>query len=201
MRPGPAHVTVEPLRRGTTNGAAHARVLQEGALCAIANAWLTAAPLPGDGPARDLGVPGPADCERIRCWDEGFPFLRMLEERAIDYPVTVADFPGGPPVADLWAREIKGHPDGTPLASQMVDVILCDAHLLDAAVRALPVLELNGVSLDLTISWASVAGDGWRRVRTEAAGTGRGLVTMQGTVWDAGGAVVARASQLALVRS
>jgi acyl-CoA thioesterase len=194
VEPGPLDVAVEQIRRGGSSAAVHVRLRQDTVDRVLVQAWLVDGPI-DVGEREAMAVAGPASCPEVTCWDELMPFMKVIDKRAIDYPLTIETFLGGPPLADLWVRA-GGDAVSESLAGQLVDVIALDTYLGDAAYRPHQTADFVPSSLDLNVWWSSTATTEWRRVRVEAAGPGRRLTPTIGTVWSPDGAVRARASQL-----
>lgn len=195
--PGPLEIAVEVLHRGRSSAAVHVRARQGGVDRVVAQSWLVTGPI-DVGERNPMAVAAPDACPEVTCWDESLPFIRAIDERAIDYPLSIEGFPGGPPSADLWIRAVGIDASVNPLAGQLLEVVALDTHMVDAAIRPQPSMDLSSVlSLDLNVWWSCTTPTEWRRVRVDAPGQGNRLTPIVGAVWSPDGTVRARASQLA----
>ena len=192
--PGPLEVVVEEVRRGRASAAVHVRLRQDQLDRVLVQAWLVDEPIEV-GEREVLTVAEPARCPEVTCWDEALPYMQAIDERAIDYPLSMEAFLDGPALADLWVRAMGGSA-ADALAGQLLDVIALDTHLVDAACRPHRTRTFDLVSMDLNVWWSSTAPTEWRRIRVEASGPGHRLAPTTGTIWSEDGSVRARASQL-----
>ncbi|MEO3863610.1 acyl-CoA thioesterase domain-containing protein [Acrocarpospora sp. B8E8] len=183
VRPGALLFDIEQLRAGGSMAARRVTAHQGGEPLASVQAWFTRPDLFPSATHPRATPPQRSwdDCPTIEwSWPDA-PFLRHIDERAIDYPTSYATFQNGPPHVELWARPFERHLE--PLPRQLLDVILFDAHLLDAAYRATTLTDLHMVSLDLCVTWATTPPDGWLHVTTDAL-LGPSLVVTTGTLAD-----------------
>ena len=183
---GPIEVAVELVRRGRASAAVHVRVRQDELDRVLVQAWLVDGPIEV-GERESLHVPRPDSCPVLECFD-GWTYMQAIDERSIDYPVSLASFLGGPPLVDLWVRAARDSANGS-LAGQLLDIIALDAHAVDAALRPHRTGHFVPASLDLNMWWSSTAPTEWRRVRVEASGPGHRLAPTTGTVWAPDGTV------------
>lgn len=195
-RPGVLALQVEELRAGRRTWAGRVLASQAGREILTCTAWFGdrgAAPetsppgtmSPGNGAA---DVPDPAACPSLEWLAQEWPCVGFLDERGIDYPVG-RDEVGGPARVALWARPSKPlGPD--PFLAQALDLMLADAHTLDAALRPTGLVATFGVSLDLTVAWErpAPAGD-WLRLSAESGPADDGFVACTGTIRARDGAL------------
>jgi acyl-CoA thioesterase len=201
-RAGPIEVHIDELKTGRRLKAARALVVQEDRPTATVQAWF------GMAPRRTLPIPVGLDaapeaaaCEEIRFRRERIPYMGVLEERAIAYPSSYASFSRGPACVDLWARPRLPLGTNDPLLGYLLDIMIFDAHVLDATLWARDSSEIQTASLDLQVTWygsADVAT--WRRMRAESQPPEDDLVATQALLTDEQSRVRARASQLGIVR-
>jgi acyl-CoA thioesterase len=201
-RPGPVEIIVEPLKSGRAGAAARALVQQGGEITVSVEAWFTAESLPPDSRTSACPVgPEPQSCPQIAFRAAGIPFMDFLEERAIDYPVSTAQFFAGAPFIDLWARSRWPMGESDVPLHQVFDVMMIDAHMLEPTRRARVTPEIDTVSLDLSVLWCDELAPGnWRRVRVESSPPSSGFALTTAAVFDERGAIAARATQLGRIR-
>ncbi|WP_406294591.1 thioesterase family protein [Embleya sp. NBC_00888] len=216
---GELELEVLPLVRGRTATSVQVTVRQGGEPVVAALTWF-AAPglLPPEGAGRRAaaGVPGPEDCPRLPWLAKIVPFLGGFDERAVDYPLSAEEFDGGFRVDDgdsiaLWAvpqwpapRDGGGGGGGgdrdegedtvsASVAQRLVDVMLFDAHLMDAAYRG----AARGTvmtSLDLDVTWHAEAGAGGPTLFRARAGLDGLVANTSATLADVAGTVRATAT-------
>ena len=97
---GPIEVAVELVRRGRASAAVHVRVRQDELDRVLVQAWLVDGPIEV-GERESFHIPRPDSCPVLECFD-GWTYMQAIDERSIDYPVSLASFLGGPPLVDLW---------------------------------------------------------------------------------------------------
>jgi acyl-CoA thioesterase len=205
-RPGPVDIAVTELRIGRRTWAGRSVVSQAGRPVVTTDAWFgDRGPRPPDPPAEGgnagaAAPPDPADhidpesCSSL-AWLLGiYPCVGFLEERAIDYP-THADESGGPPRVELWARPAA--PLGEdPFLAQVLDLMLADAHLVDAAMRPGGLTSGLAVSLDLAVSWERPEPvSRWLHLTAEAGPVADGFTTCRGAIRSQDGRLRATAVQ------
>jgi len=99
-RPGPLDLSVTELRRGRSTWAGHTVACQDGRPILTCDAWFgvrgAEAALPAT-PIDTTSPPGPDAHPSMDWLRELYPFLGVLEERAVDYPSS-ADESGGAPM-------------------------------------------------------------------------------------------------------
>jgi acyl-CoA thioesterase len=202
VRPGPIEISVEVLRRGRGAGAARATARQDGSVRLVTQCWLTDEPLAAPIVANEaLTQPAPLDCPEIVFRRQELPFMTVMSERAISYPPSSEQFHSGPPVMEVWARPGIDAGDGDLPISQLFDVMILDAHVLDAALRVRPSTDVLTASLDMGAMWhRPLEFETWRRVRTECGPLAAGFVATSGTVHDETGRLFIQAMQQGRVR-
>lgn len=198
-RPGPIEVRVTTLRSGHATSALRATSYQDGRPCVATTAWFatldalepTSAPEPGPE------LPEPDACAPSPDWSPDYPFMALFEERRIDYPESFERFSGGPPHIELWMRTVVPLGSDEPVFAQLRDIMMLDAHLLDAVVRSRPSFDVAMWSLDLAVWWSSVERESqpWIRMWSDAAAPGRGFSAVTGGLCRRDGARLAGASQ------
>jgi acyl-CoA thioesterase len=162
---GPIECTGSALRAGKSSAIVRVELRQEERTVVLADTWLVPSEVVCHGPRRDGSLPAPADHAEVAWIGEILPGFAQIEERAIDFPAARDELAGGPASCDLWARARDPAWDPTE-----VDLMLLDAHLLDAVLRSEGVDAVDAVSLDLWATWLDrVPATAWRRVATEAA--------------------------------
>ncbi|WP_406288944.1 acyl-CoA thioesterase domain-containing protein [Embleya sp. NBC_00896] len=162
---GELDLEVLPLMRGRTACGVQVTARQDGEPVVAALAWF-ASPglLPAVGARRSpRHVPRPEDCPRLPWLEKVVPFLAGFDARAVDFPLTAEEFAdsyhdGGTSIA-LWAVPRWPDSPGDGLAERLADVMLFDAHLMDAAHRDQPRGTVM-TSLDLDVTWHVPAGVG-----------------------------------------
>jgi acyl-CoA thioesterase len=198
-RPGPLDLSVTELRRGRSTWAGHTVACQEDRPILTCDAWFgvrsAEAALPAT-PIDTTSPPGPDAHPSMDWLRELYPFLGVLEERAVDYPSS-ADETGGPRCIEVWARP-SVPTDNDPFLAQIVELMLADAHLLDAAIRPLGLRAGLAVSLDLTVQWEPTGPflkPGWLNLVASAGASNDAFVACTGRIRAQDGALRATASQ------
>lgn len=202
VEPGEITFEVVPLRRGRNASPVHVVGRQAGEVVASTHFWFVRPSLQqrSDEGRRGAPVPPPLECPALSWLPQLVPFLRFFEERAIDYPLSLEEFHDGKPFADLWARLDPPEPDTVPLLSQIFDVMLLDAHLIDGVARR-EGLTISGASLDLSVHWLETGGvDGWTRIRADAELTGSLAATSATLYSETGTPRAGASSQLMILR-
>ncbi len=199
--PGPAVVSVEPLRVGRGTSMLRARMADAEGTTTYLEALVTAGRLPDDDPLlpgpRPPALPPEADCPRAPA-DTGLfqvPMLAVVAER-LD-PATAGFAMGRPSGAGelrAWVRFDDGRePD--PLA------LICLADALPPPSFDVPGLRYGWTpTLQYSVFVLAVPAPGPLRVRTVANGIGGGAMDETCDLWDSRGRRVAVAHQLAAVR-
>jgi acyl-CoA thioesterase len=190
--PGPVTLEVNALRAGRSLWAGRVLATQTGRAVLTCEVWFADRPAAeSDEPGVVLG-PGPDDCPSMGWLPAMWPCMGFLEERAIDYPAGPTECGGGSQLA-VWARPAKDiGPD--PFQGQVLDLMLADAHLMDAALRSTGLGESLGFSLDIGITWETPRrSPGWLLLRAEAESGTDGFVTCRGTVCAPDGSLRATA--------
>jgi acyl-CoA thioesterase len=200
-RPGLLEVAVTELRGGRRTWAGRSVVSQDGRPVVTCDTWFgDRGPRPPDPPGgrsqaatlaeADLrGMRDPESCPSLSWLLEIYPCVGFLEERAIDYPANAQES-GGPQRVELWARPAL--PIGEdPFVAQILDPMLADAHLVDAAMRPAGLGAGLAVSLDLAVTWgrpdvAAVCdggpAPGWLYLAAEAGPCDDGFTVCTGTI-------------------
>ncbi|MFE5285422.1 acyl-CoA thioesterase domain-containing protein [Nocardia sp. NPDC056611] len=199
-KPGALRVAARALSAGRSCGLCEVTIEQEGALVLTALAWFV-------DPQMVNGLEGQGtqpisfdDCDRVPWVTEWAPFLKGLNLRALDYPLTYDDFYDGQARVALWAVPDTADSEhrSAEICGRLTDIMFFDAFLLDAGMRTESPLT-RMVSLDLSVIWSSghaapaptlLEADG--RIDHQLAG-------MQGTLRDTTGAVRASATTQARV--
>jgi acyl-CoA thioesterase len=162
---GPIECTGRPVRAGKRSAIVRVELRQDERTVAVADAWLVPSEAVSGGPRGAEAAVAPTDRAEVAWIAEVLPGFAQLEERAIDFPASRDELACGPPSCDLWAR--ARDPAWDPVE---VDLLLLDAHLLDAALRSEGVDTVQATNLDLWATWLDrVPATAWRRVTTEAA--------------------------------
>src|SRR6202165_929926 len=198
-RAGAIDVAVTELRRGRSTWAGHTVACQDGRPILTCDTWFgvrtAEAPFPAtQSPIDTTSQPRPETHPSMEWLRELYPFLGVLEERAVDYPAS-ADETGGPRCIEVWARPSVPTGDD-PFLAQIVDLILVDAHLLDAAMRPRGLTAGLAVSLDLTVAWEPPSPNpGWLNLVALAGTSNDAFVACTGTIRALDGTGGATASQ------
>lgn len=194
-RTGLLELMVTPLRNGRATWAGHTIVSQAGRTILTCDTWFGARSTDGARPRTPTTPPQDPETFPSMHWLRTlYPFLTSMEERAVDYPRT-AEESGGPSRIEVWARPAV--PIGAdPFLAQMFEVMLADAHLLDAALRSRGLNADLVVSLDLTLTWEPAMPDtGWLNLVATAGATDGIFVACNGTIRGQSGALRATATQ------
>jgi acyl-CoA thioesterase len=198
-RPGVLEVAVSALRRGRSTWAGHTVACQDGRPILTCDTWFGVrsgvATLPRHpSPPDATGQPQPESHRSLDWLRALYPFLGVLEERAVDYPGS-ADESGGGRRVEVWAR--PSVPTGEdPFLAQIVELMLADAHLIDAAMRPRGLSAGLAVSLDLTVTWEQTGpAPGWLNLIAEAGPSDDAFVACTGTIRAQDGSVRATAGQ------
>lgn len=183
-KPGRLDVATRVLSTGRSSGLCEVTLEQEGALALTALAWFVDPQMMND-PADSATQPiSYDDCETLPWVTEVAPFLKGLNVRAVDYPLTYDDFHDGQGRVAMWAV-----PDASAVADQrtaeisgrLTDIMFFDAFLLDAGMRT-ESPQTRMVSLDLSVIW-SAGQEAPAPTLLEADGRiDHKLATMQGTL-------------------
>jgi acyl-CoA thioesterase II len=197
-RPGSLELEVTSLRTGRCTWAGRTVARQAGSTILACDTWFAAKAAEVEATADRDGTappPRPDQCVSMDWLRDSYPFVAFLEERAIDYPSSVADFRNGSSRVDVWARPVRSVAHVDPVTNRIVELMLADAHLLDAALRPIGLETSLAVSLDLTMWWDGPTPiDGWYRMTAEAGAHGD-FVACTGRISTQSGAVVARTGQ------
>jgi acyl-CoA thioesterase-2 len=196
-RPGPVDLAVTELRNGRTTWAGHTVAFQAGRPILSCDTWFgsrCAGGAPATRSPRETASPGPEAHPSIDWLRELYPFLGVLDETAVDYPDSATDS-GGPRRIEVWARPSVPTGDD-PFLAQIVELMLADAHLLDAAMRPRGLSANLAVSLDLTVSWEPPGpNSGWLNLVAEAGSTDGAFVACTGAIRAQDGTLRATAGQ------
>lgn len=124
------------------------------------------------------------DCDSLPWVTEWAPFLKGLNLRAVDYPLTYDDFYDGREHAALWAvpdADAAADHRTAEISGRLTDIMFFDAFLLDAGMRTESPLT-RMISLDLSVIW-SARQEAPAPTLLEADGRiDHQLATMQGTL-------------------
>ncbi|MHB8694427.1 MAG: acyl-CoA thioesterase domain-containing protein [Solirubrobacteraceae bacterium] len=191
--PGRFEVEIDEVRSGRTAWISRASVVQDGAVALIGDVWM--APAKTLAPVAAASDPGDAAIAMDSFTDE-YPFMRYFEEVGVSYPASVAESSADAPAAiDVWLRPRHAPSPDSPLERQLVQLMLVDAHIIDAAVRPHGMASMIGLSHNLTVHWTAMPSTaGWFRLRADAVGDAAYSAT-RATVEGAGGAPCAWALQ------
>ena len=198
-KPGPLDLAVTELRSGRSTWAGHTVAYQAGRPILTCDTWFGsrcagAAPPGTQAPDESPSRPDPEVHLAMDWLRELYPFLGVLEETAVDYPGSASES-GGPRRIEVWARPAVPTGDDAFLA-QIVELMLADAHLLDAAMRPRGLNADLAVSLDLTVSWEPPGpNSGWLNLVAEAGSTDGAFVACTGTIRAQDGTLRATAGQ------
>jgi len=192
---GPASVSVEMLRAGRFASQVRALLVQDGR--ALVHALLTLGRF-DDAPARFSGAPPVALPALAEC-------VRLPVRRSERQPMGLWDAVElhADPATLGWARRA---PSGDPESRAWMVPATDDPLLALVAVDCLPAVTLELGSrgwvptLELTAYLRALAAPGPWRVRQHARLVRHGVVDETCEVWDASGALIAQATQLAGVR-
>ena len=185
-RPGPVVLRPELVRAGRSTALVRVVIEQHEAVVLTSDVWFASAVSSAKGELDTSMDPDPGTCPPIAWLSGPWPFMRYLDDRAIDYPLSLEEFANGPARVRLWSRPSQAV-DG--LFGRVYDVMLLDAHLLDAAIRPDGILVTEAFSLDLTINWCDVDGEvGWTCFASHAHRT-EGFATCSATLSEAAGTV------------
>jgi acyl-CoA thioesterase len=180
-RPGPISLHVTELRTGRSLWAGRVNAEQAGRPILACDVWFGDRP-PASPAAAPRGIePSPENCPSLDWLPQMWPCMGFLDERAVDYPADPDQRGGGRRVA-LWARPGKEiGPD--MFTGQVLDLMVADAHLMDAALRETGLRDTLGFSLDISVTWESPRpSTGWLRLDARARTGDDGFVTCGGTV-------------------
>jgi acyl-CoA thioesterase len=186
-RPGSLTLQVSTLREGRRTWCGQVIATQAGHPVLTCTAWFgeRAVGPPSDGSPGSRPRP-PEECPSLDWVADMWPCIGFLDERAIDYPTGPEEIGDGSRV-EVWSRPaVPLGPD--PFLVQAFELMLADAHTLDAAIRRTGLAGTLGVSLDLTVSWQRPTPlPGWIRLSAEAGPAGDGFVTCTGSLHDQDG--------------
>ncbi|HST65396.1 MAG TPA: thioesterase family protein [Mycobacteriales bacterium] len=196
--PGPAEVAVEVLRHGRSASQVRATLFAGGRRCVEALVTCgrlspAAAPYWSAVPVPDL--PAEADCVPALNPDERFP-VPMFDEVELRADPATAGFTTGRPA---MAGEIRGYVRASAAPPDPYAVLIA----LDALPPATFDLGLVGSwvpTMELTAYLRALPAPGPLRVRQRARLVADGRVDEDCDVWDANGALVGSATQLAALR-
>jgi acyl-CoA thioesterase len=198
-RPGLLELAVSELRSGRSTWAGHTVACQDGRPILTCDTWFgvrnAVTTLPRTlSQAEAAGQARPEAHPSLDWLCELYPFLSVLDETAVDYPGS-AEESGGDRRIEVWAR--PSVPTGEdPFLAQIVDLVLADAHLIDAAMRPRGLGAGLAVSLDLTVIWEQTGpAPGWLNLVAEAGPSDDAFVACTGTIRAQDGTVRATASQ------
>jgi acyl-CoA thioesterase len=183
---GPIELAVTAVRCGRATWVGRTVANQGGRPILTCDSWfgdrgIGAVPAPHLRPAEGDGARLPESYPSLGWLRELYPFLGFLDETAVDYPADEREA-GGPSRIEVWARPALQTGED-PFLAQVIDLMLADAHLLDAAMRPRSLGAGLAVSLDLAVWWARHRpSSGWLRLVAEADGLDDQFATCWGTI-------------------
>ena len=195
IEPGKLEVTTK-VSAGRSCGMCEVTVAQHGAPVLTALAWFVDPQMmavPGNPATRSLSYDG---CDEVPWVVEVAPFLKGLNLRAVDYPLTEDAFCDGQGHVALWAVPEAGESVDrriADIAGRLTDIMFFDAFLVDSSLRTEPA-QTRGISLDLSIIWATGHGAPAPTLLEADGRTDHRLATTHGTLRDAAGASRASAT-------
>jgi acyl-CoA thioesterase II len=194
-RIGPIDLTVTPLRRGRATWAGRILAEQGGRPILACDTWFGDRPAGAAMPPSGGGaVPGPESYPSLAWLQQLYTFLDVFDETAVDYPADEHE-EAGPARVEVWARP-KVPVGEDPFLGQVLELMLADAHLLDAAMRPQSLAAGLAVSLDLAVWWERPSPNaGWLRLVVEAAGWDEMFASCRGTIHAEDGTLRASAGQ------
>jgi hypothetical protein len=167
--PGHFEVEVDEIRSGRTSWISRAKLIQNDGAALIGDVWMA--------PDRTLmpvaAASDPVDAAIAMDWfTDAYPFMRYFEEVGVSYPASVTEQSADAPAAiDVWLRPREAPSPDSPLERQLVQLMLVDAHIIDAAVRPHGMASMIGLSHNLTVHWTGMpTSSGWFRLRADAVG-------------------------------
>ncbi len=196
-RPGELQVSARVLSAGRSCGLCEVTLEQEGALALTASAWFVDPRMMLEDADEDAAQPIAYDnCDGVPWVTEWAPFLKGLNLRAADYPLTYDDFYDGRGRVAMWAL-----PDATAaaqkrtaeLSGRLTDIMFLDAFLLDAGMRTESPLT-RMISLDLSVIWSAGHRPAAPTLLEADGQVDHQLATMRGTLRGTTGPVRASAT-------
>ncbi|MFE3317200.1 acyl-CoA thioesterase domain-containing protein [Nocardia sp. NPDC059195] len=183
-KPGRLEVAARVLSTGRSSGLCEVTLEQGGALVLTGLAWFVD-PRMMNGPAGTATQPISYDgCDSVPWVTELAPFLKGLNVRAVDYPLTYDDFHDGQARVAMWAvpdAPAGADPRIAEISGRLTDIMFFDAFLLDAGMRT-ESPQTRMISLDLSVIW-SAGHEAPAPTLLEADGRiDHKLATMQGTL-------------------
>jgi Thioesterase-like superfamily len=195
--PGPAEVLVEVLRRGRSASQVRATLVAGGRRCveALVTCGRLDPPAPYFSSVEPVELPPEEDCLPAPANDPRFTVPIFAEVQVRLDPATAGFATGTPALAGEirgWARMAATPPD--PYA------VLVALDILPPATFDLGLVGSWVPTMELTAYLRALPADGPLRVRQRARLVARDRVDEDCHVWDAAGALVGSATQLAAVR-
>ena len=191
---GPVTLATSVLRAGRASAAVRSEIIQEDVCRVSAEAWLGEMPaLDGGRPVDAVLPPGPESFPIASSRDYGF--MDAFDERAVCVPSPAAP-PSPPPELDLWVRSRVPRGSSEAHLSQLEDVLLLDAHLMDSAARSTSASQPDGRSLDFALWWHHVEPRrDWLLMRTTSGANIDGYVAGSGELVTPDATTLVRATQ------
>lgn len=196
IEPGPLDVTANVPSAGRSCGMCEIAVAQQGTPVLTALAWFVDPRMMNDreDPAtQSLSFDG---YDELPWVVEVAPFLKGLNLRAVDYPLTEDTFCDGQGRVALWAvpgAAASADRRTAEISGRLTDIMFFDAFLMDSGLRTEPA-QTRMISLDLSVIW-STGHEAPTPTLLEADGRiDRQLATTQGTLRDTTGATRASAT-------
>ena len=197
VRPGPASVSVEPVRHGRRTSVARATLSQAGAGRLIATATFAdlralSGPTLVSAPGPDL--PDPKDCTELdsHAQIEDHPLARRTRRRWPEPPGWAQGRPSGRSQLEFWMRLADDEEVGTLGLPSLVDMTFPAAFELG---------YFSTTTLEMTVYVRAVPAAGWLACRASSRFLINGVVEEDFEVWDSRGHLVAQSRQLQLVLS
>lgn len=194
-KPGALQVATRVLSAGRNCGLCEVTVEQDDALVLTAMAWFVDPQMMNGLEAQGTQPISFDSCDRLPWVTEWAPFLKGLNLRAADYPLTYDDFYDGQPHVALWTVPDATHSESrtAEICGRLTDIMFCDAFLLDAGMRTESALT-RMISLDLSLTWSTGHAAPAPTLLEADGRVDHQLASMQGTLRGTSGAVRASAS-------
>ncbi|WP_028478955.1 acyl-CoA thioesterase domain-containing protein [Nocardia sp. CNY236] len=196
LRSGLLDVKVRVLSAGRSCGLCEVDIEQDGAPALTALAWFADPQMVGGVSRHVTQAISYDDCVSVSWVAAVAPFLKGLNVRAVDYPLSYDEFHDGRDRVALWAL-----PDPVAavdhriaeISGRLTDIMFFDAFLLDAGLRT-ESSPTRMVSLDLSVIWSGGQAAPEPTLLEADGRIEHKLATVQGTLRGAGGPVRASAT-------